>query len=113
MKVPGIFAANCLAAAAKAGVSPEAVFRECLYMTPDGFLLNEVPIADAKLVDFDIPAELVPVLEDMAAAFGFTVPGLVLTMSKYTFRAAGSLVAENEELARECRRMEGGATHGI
>lgn len=89
-------------ASALSGVPPADIVEEALYMTPDGYILRaDVPVAEES--DGAIPAHLLPILDDMAASFGFTRQGLLLEMSRYIHKAAAALIAHDEERARAVR----------
>lgn len=97
---PRPFVEALLDAATLSGVSPAAIVEEALYMTPDGYVLRaDIPSEPLP----PLPPHLLPILDDMAASFGFTREGLLLEMSSYLHKAAASLIAHDEERARAVR----------
>lgn len=97
--VPAPFAEALSEASALSGVGAAEVFEEALLMVPDGYLLR----ADIPTTTVPLPDHLLPILDDMAASFGFTREGLLLEMSRFLHKAAASLIAHDEERARAVR----------
>lgn len=101
--VPGVFCTTISTASEKSGAARSRILEEAIFMLPDIFTPDVDLLADTDvLVVHD--DRLASVIEDMADAFGISIPRLFLVMTRYLHLAASSvIVQENADRARAIR----------